>query len=135
MLLYSVGILFGAAAARHSDTNVATAIINTMSTVLPLIVVAYAASKKTLVSSDKFGITMAILGGLGVGLFVMAINKAFSVNKVGIVTPMVFGGAVFLSTIASYFIFKEKISALQGVGLVLLATGFIVITYARATTK
>lgn len=134
MLLYTVGILFGAAAARHSDTNVATAIINTMSAVIPLAVVATIATKRSL-SSDKFGITMAILGGLTVGLFVMAINKAFSVNKLGIVTPVVFGGAIFLSTILSYFIFKEKITPLQGLGLALLAAGFIIITYARATAR
>jgi drug/metabolite transporter (DMT)-like permease len=65
----------------------------------------------------------------------MALNKSFSLNKVGIVTPVVFGGAIFLSTILSYFIFKEKITGIQGLGLAFLAIGFILIIYAKATAS
>jgi len=134
MLLYTAAILFGATASRHADTNLVTAITNTISALIPIVVVVHSLTKKTF-SNYKFGIVMALLSGLAVGLFVMALNKSFSVNKVGIVTPIIFGGAIFLSTILSYFIFKEKVSALQGLGLVFLAAGFIIIIYARATAK
>ncbi len=63
----------------------------------------------------------------------MALNRSYSVNKVAIVAPIVFGGAIFLSAILSNIFFKEKIGLLQGVGLGFLGIGLIIIIYARAT--
>lgn len=134
MVLYGVGILFGTAASRHANTNVVAAIINTVSALIPVAVVAPILSKRTF-TNQKFGVLMAIAGGVSIALFVMAINKAYSLNKVAIVAPIVFGGAIFLSTILSYFIFKEKVSQLQVIGLSFLAVGFGIIIYARATAK
>lgn len=134
MVLYAVGIIFGAAAARNSNTNIAAAITNIVSAAVPVIVVIPHLAKKGLASS-KQGIIFAVLGGISIAFFVMAVNKAYSLNKVGIVTPIVFGGAIFLSSMLSYFIFKEKVSLLQFVGLAFLALGFGVIIYARAVGK
>jgi len=50
---------------------------------------------KKIVENGKFGIIMAILGGISVALFVMTINKSFQVNKVAMVSPIVFGGGNF----------------------------------------
>lgn len=90
--------------------------------------------KKTL-SQDKKGIIFAFLTGIAIAFFVLSINKAYAANKVGIVAPMVFGGAIFVSTILSYAFLKEKVSTLQFGGLLILALGFCVITYARATGR
>ena len=134
MVLYTVGIIFGAAASRNANTNIAAAITNIVAAAVPVIVVIPQLAKKGFASS-KQGIIFAILGGISIAFFVMAVNKAYSVNKVGIVAPIVFGGAIFLSTVLSYFIFKEKISLLQFAGLMFLAIGFGVIVYARAVGK
>ncbi len=134
MLLYSVTILLGTAASRSANTNLVSAITNTISALLPIAVVIPILSKKTIVD-QKVGIIYAVLGGLTVALFVMSLNKAFSVNKVAIVSPIVFGGAILLTTVASYFIFKEKVSLVQGVGLTLLLVGLGLVIYARATGK
>lgn len=134
MVLYAVGIIFGVAASRNANTNIAAAITNIVSAAVPIIVVIPHIAKKGLTSS-KQGIIFAILGGISIAFFVMAINKAYAVNKVGIVAPIVFGGAIFLSTVLSIFIFKEKVSLLQLAGLMFLALGFGVITYARAVGR
>ena len=133
-ILYSVGILFGVAASRNPNTNLAAAVTNLLSALLPIAVAIPLISKK-LVVNQRLGITYAAFAGVCIALFAMSINKAYSVNKVGIVAPIVFGGAIFLSTLASYFVFKEKVGLLQFAGLVLLALGFGVIIYARATGK
>lgn len=75
---------------------------------------------------------MAVLGGVMVSIFALAFNKSLAENKVGIVTPVLYGGTIFMSTIISYFIFKEKISAVEGIGLVLVLIGLSVIIYAKA---
>lgn len=134
MILYSISIIFGSAASRNTDSNLAAAIINIVSALIPIAVVIPIISKKLIVS-QKFGVLMSISCGICIALFVMSINKAYALNKVGIVVPLVFGGAIFISTILSYFIFKEKISILQLAGLMFVGVGFSLITVARVTGK
>ena len=76
---------------------------------------------------------MAAISGIFVALFVLSLNKTLSENKVGIVTPVVYAGTIFLTTILSVFVFKEKVTALQSIGLAFLATGFMIIIYVKAT--
>ncbi|MDO8591676.1 MAG: hypothetical protein Q7R60_01965 [bacterium] len=132
LLLYTIAILLGAAAARNANTNLVSLITSALSVLVPAAVVAPHLSKKAF-TSHKFGIIMAVLGGIVVGLFVMALNKSFAENKIGIVAPIVFGGAIFLSTLLSLFVFKERIGLIEGIGLAILGIGFIIIIYARAT--
>jgi multidrug transporter EmrE-like cation transporter len=131
LILYTTAILLGTAASRNADTNLVSLITNSFSVLIPLAIVLPHISKKAL-SSHKFGVTVAILGGIVVGLFVMALNKSFSENKVGIVTPIVFGGAILLSSVLSIFIFKEKVTLLEGTGLSLVLIGLSIVIYARA---
>lgn len=134
MLLYTAVIMLGAVASRNANTNLVTAISNTFSAFIPLAVSVHLLNKKELVS-NKYGVYFAVLAGLTVGLFVMALNKSYSLNKVGIVAPIVFGGAIFLSTILSYFLFNEKVSLLQFIGLALLGLGFVLIIIAQLQAK
>lgn len=134
MMFYSIAIVFGAAAARHTNSTLSAAVTNLISAIIPLVAVVPLIGKKT-ISSQRLGIFYAAMCGVAVAVFVIAINKAYAHNKVGIVAPMVFGGAIFLSTTLSYFIFKEKVSAVQSFGLLLLALGLGVVTFARATGR
>jgi drug/metabolite transporter (DMT)-like permease len=54
---------------------------------------------------------------------------------VALVSPIVFGGTIFLSAILSYFIFKEKVSPIQFSGLAILGVGLLLIIYSAATGK
>jgi len=130
LLLYTATTLLGAYASRHADSNLITAIMNIMSAVLPIALIIPYVSKIN-VHDSKYGIITAIFAGASIALFTLAINKSYSVNKVGIVAPIVFGGAIFLSTLISTVLFKEKVSLIQGFGLTFLGIGFIIITYAK----
>ena len=134
MILYAAGILIGASAARNANTNLVSAINNLFAVFIPLIIVIPALSKKTF-TSQKYGVLMAVLGGIVISLFVLALNKSFTQNKVGVVAPVVFGGAILISTVLSYFIFKEKIDGIETVGLVLVLAGLGFLIYARAIVK
>ncbi|MDP4011943.1 MAG: hypothetical protein Q8P72_07030 [Candidatus Roizmanbacteria bacterium] len=134
LLLYTATIILGAYASRNADSGLVTAIMNTMSAILPIAIIAPYLSKMN-VQNSKYGIIAAIIAGAVIALFTLSLNKSFTVNKVGIVTPIVFGGAIFLSTIISAIIFKEKVSLLQGFGLAFLGFGFIIVTYARWAGK
>ena len=131
LIFYTGAILVGAAASRHANTNLVAAISNLVSAVIPIAIIIPILSKKTF-SSQKFGVVMAVVTGLLIALFTLALTKSYSINKIGIVAPIVFGGAIFLSTILSYFIFKERLTLTEGIGLSLLGAGLVIIIYARA---
>lgn len=95
MLIYSVAILFATAASRHADTNLVAAISNTMAAFIPLAITIPFLTKKA-IHNQKFGIIMALIAGILIAFFVMAINKAYSLNKVGIVAPVVWWFNIFV---------------------------------------
>ena len=134
IILYTLALIFGTFGARHLTPILATAINNITAAILPLILVLPYISNKLLRSQyTKFGILMTAISGIFVALFVLSLNKTLSENKVGIVTPVVYAGTIFLTTILSVFIFKEKVTALQSIGLAFLAIGFMIIIYVKAT--
>lgn len=134
VLAYSLAVLIGASASRNANTNLVSAVNTLVSALIPFIIVVPILAKKTF-QTQKYGIIMAALSGIVVSLFVLSLNKSFTLNKVGIVTPVVYGGTIFLTTILGYFVFKEKLSLIEGLGLALVLAGLAVIIYARATIR
>lgn len=135
-VFYAIAIILATVASRKIDTNLVAGIGNLLSGMIPIIVAAPLLNKNLLSNpNSKFGVLMAVLAGIAVALFSMAIIKSYSVNKVAIVAPLVFGGAIFLSAILSYIFLKEKITLLEGFGLLILGIGLSIITYTRLTTK
>ena len=127
--------MLGAYASRNSNVTLASLAINFFSLVAPalvLIIIAFRDRSAEISKFGKYGLVASICAGLSVGLAVVLINKSFSINKVGIVIPLVFAGVIILSTLLSVFIFKEKVTLLQGLGLGVIALGFGIVTYAKA---
>ena len=120
--------MFGALASRNANTNLVAAVMNIISVFIPLTLVIPILNNKTITNS-KMGLFYAIIAGILISLFTMALGKSFTINKVAIVSPLVFGGSIFLSTILGYFVFKEQVSRFQSIGLFFLAIGFGFIIY------
>lgn len=134
LVLYTAITLVGTSASRNTNPFLVGAIEAVVSGVVALAVMFPILGRREYHTS-KFGIIMAVLSGVMVGLFTLTLVKSFSFNKVGIVAPVVLGGSIFLSTALSYFLFKEKISLLQAIGLALMGGGLTVLIYARAVGK
>jgi drug/metabolite transporter (DMT)-like permease len=132
-LLYSAAILLGTYASRNANTNLVAAIVNIVSSLIPTVVV-FASFSEKLKASTKAGLLAAGLGGVLIAFFVMALNKAYSEENVAIISPIVFGGSIAITSVASYFIFKEKIVGLQLVGLVLVLIGLSLVVISRLKT-
>lgn len=129
-IFYASAIMFGVVASRSMNTNLSATIVNVVSAILPITIVYPLLNAKTFQGSQK-GIIYSLITGVFITLFTLALTKSYSVNKVGIVTPIVFGGAIFLTTTLSYFFYSEKVSKIQLYGLLFLALGFGLIIYAR----
>jgi uncharacterized membrane protein len=134
MIIYTVAILFSTIASRNTDITLVNAILNTVSAIVP-VGLFFALVNKTHFQSSKLGIVMSIIAGVGIALFGLALAKSYTVNKVAIVVPIVFGGAIFLSAILSAIFLKEKITTLQLIGLFFLGIGLAFIIYARTTNS
>jgi uncharacterized membrane protein len=133
LVFYTLSILALTAASRKADASIVNTFSNIVTILIPLIVMLLK-FKLTEILNDKNAILFAVLSGVCIALFGLAISKAYATNNVGIVAPIVFGGSIFLSTILSYFIFGEKVGNLQTVGLALIFLGLCVVVYTRIYT-
>ena len=136
IIFYSIAVLLGAFASRNADTNIVSAIINSVAAVIPVGYVGVEYSKRgTPMATSRQGLIAALLAGVAIAIFSIAINKSYAVNKVAIVAPLIFGGSIFITSILSYFLFKERISPIQATGLILLGAGLGLIIYAKASGR
>ncbi|MBI2621424.1 MAG: DMT family transporter [Candidatus Levybacteria bacterium] len=133
-LFYSSAILVGAFASRMANTTIVAALINIVSAIIPTLV-AIPILNKANIQNQRLGLIAALIAGVFIALFSIALTKSYSQNKVAVVVPIVFGGSILVSAILSYFFFKEKVTLFQGVGLGFLAIGLLIITYARFTGR
>ena len=130
LVFYTIAILIGTLASRTINSVLLSGIVNSVSAVLPLLLSIPLLNKKTFIEF-KFGVFLAIVGGISIALFTIALNKSFATNKVGIVTPIVFGGTIVLTSILGSILFKEKLSQLEIIGIAVLAIGVCIIIYAK----
>lgn len=133
LLLFTALNLAGAVASRNANTNLVALVSQLASFVIPAIVILPALAKQN-IQSQRFGLLMAVATGLLVGAYAVVVSKAFTQTKIAVITPVIFGGAILLTTIWSYLVFKEKISPVEGIGLACVLVGIVVIIYARAVT-
>lgn len=130
LIFYTLAILASTYANRNSDVTFVTAIVHTLAAVAPVALLAPHFSKLDTLF-NKQGLFFSLLAGVCIGIFGLAIGKAYAVNKVGIVVPIVFGGSIFLSTTLSYFLFGEKVGTVQSVGLTFIFVGLLLVIYTR----
>lgn len=134
LILYSVAVMIMSFATRHANSNLVITIINTIAAIIPATLVLATFNKKILENSSS-GIIAALIGGVVIALYTLALGKSFQMNKVALVTPVIFGGTIFLTAILSYFIFKEKLPPIHIAGLVSVVAGLGLIIYSAATGK
>ena len=133
LITYSVAMLIATYANRHANVSLVALIVNTISISAPLILL-LAAREGSKVSS-KNGILAAIAGGLLISVFTLLLGKSYELNNVAVVGPVVFGGSIVITSVASYFLFKEKIVPIQGLGLVFVVIGLGLVVYSRLKTN
>lgn len=131
---YSTSILFLTYASRAVNVILVTAVVNIVSAILPTIVLIPFLNKVN-ISEQRLGILAAIIGGTLIALFGIFLAKSYTLNKVAVVVPIVFGGSILISSILGTFIFKEKVTILEGIGLSIVTVGLLIIIYARLSMK
>ena len=128
---YSLFLVAISRASLFTDSNLVAAIVNALGTFVPLglFMVSGAALDG---SNNAKGIVWAIIGGIGVAAFIMALARIFSIGgNVGFVTPLVYGGSIIIATTVGGLVYREPISPWQVIGLLFVTAGIGCIVYAR----
>lgn len=133
LLFYTIGLLLLTFASRSINSTFVAAISNFFTAIIPISIATFFWNKKILVDA-KFGIIFAILAGISLAFYTIFLNRSLESSRVGIVTPIIFGGVIFLTTVLGVLLFKEKVTTLQGIGLTLIGIGILFIIYVKITT-
>lgn len=134
MMCYSAALLCITLASRKIDSTIVTGLGNLIATVVAL-TLAIPFVNKNLIETQRGALVYAVLSGVFITIFSLAISRSLAVNKVAIVNPIVFGGSIFLTALVSAVVFKEKIGFVQGIGLLFMMIGLILVIYTKATSR
>lgn len=129
-IFYALFEVFAGLAGGKINDWLAAVLYNGIGTLIPLIVYLSATGKgKTTIR----GIFFAALAGVAIMLFSVLLARLF--NKGGnlsYVIPTIYGASIILSSLFGYFVLREKVNLLHGVGLAVIAAGITMVVIAKA---
>lgn len=133
IILYTLFDLFVAKAGGKLNDNLAATIFNGIGALVPLVI--YAALKsKNAVETTPQGIFYSVLAGVSIAIFsIILVNLFARAENVSFILPAIYGGTVVLGALAGLFVFKESISTVGVLGLVLVSIGLGLLVYSRLT--
>ena len=134
VLFYAIFIIALSRSAGKLDDALGATLFSVISAILPLFMylAAKASKPKEMVPTTKHGILMIVLAGVAVGVFNLLVLKIFQKGSLGYVMPLVYGGAILLSSLAGWLWFSAAINTWQVVGILLVVAGILTVGFARA---
>lgn len=116
-----------------ADANIVGTIINLVGAMVPFALFVQSGMKLGDFSGPTLtGLAWAVAGGIGIASFTLTMARIFQVGgQLGVVSPLVYGGAIVIVTLVGVFMFRERIGAWQVAGLLLVTAGLGCIVYAR----
>ena len=132
---YSVFLISISRASLHTDPNLAAGIVNSLGAAIPIALFFIADSTKENAINFR-GINWALLGAIGIAVFTMALAKLFSIGEnIGFVTPLIYGLAIFCSTLISWAFFGAGTNKYQLAGLIMFVGSLCLLVYSKFYDK
>jgi len=129
-VLYASFEIFAGLAGNHINSWLAAVMYNGIGTLVPLIVYLSVASKG---KTTAKGIFFAGLAGVGIMLFSVIFARIFALGgDLPYVIPVIYGGAIVLSSMFGWLVLRDRLSLLQGAGLMLILAGITLVVVAKA---
>ena len=129
VLFYSLANIAIGRASAKGDPNFAGFILNAIGALIPLILylIYKSRSESTITSNSAL---WAIIGGVGIGLFTLTLTQLFARGgNFSFVSPLVFGGAVAVVSLAGLVVFHEKTNTVSVLGIIIIAAGILLLSY------
>ena len=131
-LFYSLFDIFAGLAGGKVDNWLAAILYNGVGTVIPIVVYFISKSKGKTTTS---GIVFAGLAGIAILLFSVILARIFNRGgNLAYVIPVIYGGAIVLSSLFGWLYLKEKVSSLQALGIVFVVIGVVCIVISKLKT-
>lgn len=129
VVLYAIFITFVSRAGGKIDDGLGGFIFNGIGALVPIAVflAMKASHAKGMLPTTKNGVLYSVLAGVAIGLFTLVVMKIFQKGSLGYVMPIIYGGAILLSSIAGWLWFSASINTLQVVGLLLVVAGIVLV--------
>lgn len=128
-LFYALFEIFAGLAGGKVNDWLAAVLYNSIGSVVPLVVYVISRHKG---KSTVSGMLFAGLAGVAILLFSVVLARIF--NRGGNLTyiiPVVYGGAIVLSSLFGWLILKDKVTGLQALGLVFIVVGVACVVVAK----
>lgn len=134
VVIYAAFITFVSRAGGKIDSGLGAFIFNGLGAMVPLAVftIAKTTNPKEMLPTTKNGLIFAVLAGLCVGIFSLLMLKIFQKGSLGYVMPIVYGGAIALSSVSGWALFNASINTLQVGGVLLVVAGIVLIAIGKA---
>ncbi len=131
VLAYAGSILAFSRGAININSNILGTIVNFIGFLVPAsLFVLFSSQRLSPGGSTSKGYVWAVFGGLCIGIFTIALTRIFaSGENVSFVTPLVYGGAVLVASLMGVVVYKEKTDIFQSLGLLLIVTGILFVSF------
>ena len=130
-IAYSVFLISISRASVHSDPNLVAGIVNSLGAAIPIALFFVADGTKENPLNLR-GMSWALFGAVGIAVFTMALAKLFSIGEnIGFVTPLIYGLAIFCSTLVSWAFFGTVTNKYQLAGLVMFVGSLGLLVYSK----
>lgn len=132
-ITYALYEIFAAKAGGRIESSLSAVIVNGLGALLPLLAFGLArAAHKTAEATQQSGIVFSILAGIAIAAFSVVFVKIFAQGgDMSYVIPIIYGGAIILSTIAGIALYKESVSPLQLAGIGVIAAGVAMVVTSK----
>lgn len=129
-LLFGTGIFVVKLTSTRISPLIASAIFSVVNLIIQLLVIWAFKIKGKILPVTSGGIVFSVLGGLFIGTYTILVFFAFSKMDVTKVTPIVYVGAIVISSLLGVIILGERLNLINILG-VLLALGGLVLLFVK----
>lgn len=134
---YTLFEIFTSRMGNKIDANLGAIIFNGLGALAPFVVyiVLKFVNGAKLIASTTSGVMYSILAGISIALFSIFLIKSFERGGLAYVVPLIYGGSIVLASLTGWMIFKESISFLHGIGIVVIVIGLVCVVIAKLHTS
>lgn len=135
-IFYTLFQIFSSRAGNKIDANLSAVIFNGLGVALPLVIYAFYKFTKgvKLIATTSSGIIYSVLAGIAIALFSVLLIKIFEKGGLAYVIPLIYGGTIALASLTGWLFFKESVSGLQLLGIVVAIIGIVLIIFSKMQT-
>ncbi len=132
-VIYSLFNVFVSKASGQINSSISAFIFNGIGALIPLTIyfLLKNSRKASLLPTTKIGVTYSLLAGVTIGIFSIIFIRIFQKGDLTYIVPIISGGTIIMTSLIGIILFKESVSLLQIVGIILATIGIVIIAVAN----